>query len=146
MPPPRRAGTELSLIVLDLDRFSAVNNEHGHAVGDAVLRRVAQAMVSAVRTATSSCATAARSSWSSPRRRREAPSTRRAIRAAVADADRRDGPLPAHASDRGRRIDSRAGLFRPGSRALVDEVGRAGACSAAADSALLAAKRARVTA
>ncbi len=45
----RRAGTALSLIVLDLDRFSAVNNEHGHAAGDAVLRRVATAMASAVR-------------------------------------------------------------------------------------------------
>lgn len=45
----RRAGTELSLIVLDLDRFSAVNNEHGHAVGDAVLKRVARAIKSAVR-------------------------------------------------------------------------------------------------
>jgi len=45
----RRAGTELSLIVLDLDRFSAVNNEYGHAVGDAVLRRVAQAIRSATR-------------------------------------------------------------------------------------------------
>ena len=45
----RRAGTELSLIVLDLDRFSAVNNEYGHAVGDAVLRRVARAIKSAVR-------------------------------------------------------------------------------------------------
>ena len=45
----RRARTELSLIVLDLDRFSAVNNEHGHAVGDAVLRRVALAIKGAVR-------------------------------------------------------------------------------------------------
>ena len=45
----RRAGTELSLIVLDLDRFSAVNNEYGHAVGDAVLRRVARAIRSATR-------------------------------------------------------------------------------------------------
>ncbi|MEO8570525.1 MAG: diguanylate cyclase [Chloroflexota bacterium] len=45
----RRAGSELSLIVLDLDRFSAVNNEHGHAVGDTVLRRVAQAIKSAIR-------------------------------------------------------------------------------------------------
>lgn len=45
----RRAGTELSLIVLDLDRFSAVNNEYGHAVGDAVLRRVARAIRTATR-------------------------------------------------------------------------------------------------
>jgi diguanylate cyclase (GGDEF)-like protein len=45
----RRSGTALSLIVLDLDRFSAVNNDHGHAVGDAVLRRVARAMAGAVR-------------------------------------------------------------------------------------------------
>jgi diguanylate cyclase (GGDEF)-like protein len=45
----RRLETPLSLIVLDLDRFSAVNNDHGHAVGDAVLRRVARAMAGAVR-------------------------------------------------------------------------------------------------
>lgn len=45
----RRADVPLSLIVLDLDRFSAVNNEHGHAVGDAVLRGVARAMAEAVR-------------------------------------------------------------------------------------------------
>ena len=45
----RRAGTELSLIVLDLDRFSAVNNEYGHAVGDIVLRRVARAIKGATR-------------------------------------------------------------------------------------------------
>jgi diguanylate cyclase (GGDEF)-like protein len=45
----RRTGTELSLIVFDLDRFSAVNNELGHAVGDAVLRRIARAIRSATR-------------------------------------------------------------------------------------------------
>lgn len=45
----RRNGSPLSLIVLDLDRFSAVNNEHGHATGDAVLRRVARAIAGAVR-------------------------------------------------------------------------------------------------
>jgi len=45
----RRAGTELSLIVLDLDRFSAVNNEYGHAVGDVVLRRVARSIKNATR-------------------------------------------------------------------------------------------------
>lgn len=46
----RRTGSPLSLIVLDLDRFSAVNNEHGHSTGDAVLRRVAKAMAESVRT------------------------------------------------------------------------------------------------
>jgi diguanylate cyclase (GGDEF)-like protein len=45
----RRSGSALSLIVLDLDRFSAVNNEYGHAAGDAVLRRIALAMAGSVR-------------------------------------------------------------------------------------------------
>ncbi len=45
----RRTGTPLSLIMLDLDRFSAVNNEHGHTVGDTVLRRAAWAMADSVR-------------------------------------------------------------------------------------------------
>ena len=44
-----RSGEPLSLIVLDLDRFSDVNNTHGHAVGDTVLRNVAGAMARAVR-------------------------------------------------------------------------------------------------
>ncbi len=49
MPTPGEPARELSLIVLDLDRFSAVNNEYGHAVGDAVLRRVAKAIRGATR-------------------------------------------------------------------------------------------------
>ena len=41
----------LSLIVLDLDRFSDVNNQYGHALGDSVLRRVARAIKGAIREA-----------------------------------------------------------------------------------------------
>jgi diguanylate cyclase (GGDEF)-like protein/putative nucleotidyltransferase with HDIG domain len=37
----RRAEAPLSLIVGDLDRFKRVNDEHGHAAGDAALARVA---------------------------------------------------------------------------------------------------------
>ncbi len=45
----RRADQALSLIVGDLDRFKRVNDEHGHAAGDAVLRRVADAIGGAKR-------------------------------------------------------------------------------------------------
>ncbi len=45
----RRDGSPLSLIVLDLDRFSAVNNDHGHVTGDVLLRRVAAAIDTTVR-------------------------------------------------------------------------------------------------
>ncbi len=45
----RRTGMPLSLIMLDLDRFSAVNNDHGHTVGDTVLRQAARAIADSVR-------------------------------------------------------------------------------------------------
>jgi diguanylate cyclase (GGDEF)-like protein len=37
----RRQKSALSLIILDLDRFKAVNDEHGHDAGDAVLHHAA---------------------------------------------------------------------------------------------------------
>jgi diguanylate cyclase len=39
-----RSGEPLSVVLIDLDHFKAVNDHHGHAVGDAVLREFAQAL------------------------------------------------------------------------------------------------------
>ena len=45
----RRAGQALSIIMVDLDHFRAVNEEHGNRVGDQLLQRVADLIRSALR-------------------------------------------------------------------------------------------------
>ena len=45
----RRAGDAVGILMVDIDRFKALNDRYGHPTGDAVLRGVAAAIVSAVR-------------------------------------------------------------------------------------------------
>jgi diguanylate cyclase (GGDEF)-like protein len=45
----RREGTRVAAMVLDLDHFKRLNDAHGHAAGDAVLRAVATALGATVR-------------------------------------------------------------------------------------------------
>jgi diguanylate cyclase (GGDEF)-like protein len=45
----RRYGRPLTLLMVDLDRLKQINDENGHAAGDAMLRGVAQCMRSTVR-------------------------------------------------------------------------------------------------
>ena len=44
-----RTGHRLTLVIVDMDDFKQVNEEHGHLAGDEVLRRVGQALRQAVR-------------------------------------------------------------------------------------------------
>lgn len=44
-----RTGSEMSILLMDLDHFKNVNDEHGHAVGDAVLRAFADRVRKLVR-------------------------------------------------------------------------------------------------
>lgn len=45
----QRHGLALSLVIIDLDRFKSINDNFGHPVGDAVLKRAAEATVRACR-------------------------------------------------------------------------------------------------
>ena len=43
------AGREAALLMVDLDRFKATNDQHGHLAGDAVLHHVAQVLLTQLR-------------------------------------------------------------------------------------------------
>ena len=45
----RRHGAPLSLIMMDVDRFKSINDEHGHLAGDMALRSIAQCMLASIR-------------------------------------------------------------------------------------------------
>jgi diguanylate cyclase (GGDEF)-like protein len=45
----RRSGDAVGVLMIDIDHFKLLNDKHGHAIGDEVLRDVGGAIVSAVR-------------------------------------------------------------------------------------------------
>jgi len=46
----RRTGRPVSIVLLDLNRFKAINDTHGHTIGDAALIQVAKVLTRSVRT------------------------------------------------------------------------------------------------
>ena len=44
-----RNGTPLSLVILDIDHFKSINDSHGHATGDAVIKTLSDRLIDCVR-------------------------------------------------------------------------------------------------
>ncbi|MDB6441989.1 diguanylate cyclase [Pseudomonas sp. 21TX0197] len=55
MARAQRMESPLSVVMLDLDHFKQINDMHGHAVGDAVLRSVANLLKQSLRTSDVAC-------------------------------------------------------------------------------------------
>src|ERR1041385_9114429 len=51
----RRFSHSLTLVMVDIDHFKSVNDNHGHSAGDAVLRELARRVASEVRTVDRAC-------------------------------------------------------------------------------------------
>ena len=51
----QREGAPMSLLVIDVDHFKSVNDRHGHAIGDEVLRALAASLLAVLRSSDVAC-------------------------------------------------------------------------------------------
>ena len=100
-----RENREVSVVMVDLDHFKRLNDQHGHAFGDTVLRDAALAIVGALRETDIVCRYRRRGTGRDPARlqprarRRQGRGAARPHRGADPDARRRRSP-PRSASPR----------------------------------------------